>query len=103
MKSSGEIRFDLQSALAQAQKLDGVTERIERKVTRPMDGTAQELNAVWKGENANLFVKKELDLRRQITQTAQDLRGIARDIRATARRMYDAEMEALRIAQKRDS
>ena len=39
----------------------------------------------------------------QLRQTVRGLRDVASDIRRVAKRTYDAEMEALRIAQSRHS
>lgn len=99
MKTSGEIRFDYENALTQASRLEELANNIQRRVVRPMDSTAQDLHAAWTGTSANDFIRKEQDLRGQVAQTEQDLRDIASDIRTIARRLYNAEMDALRVAQ----
>ena len=75
MKTSGEIRFDFQNAMQQARKLDELADSIERRVVGKLQG--------------------------QIRQTARSLRSTAEDIRRIARRIYEAEMRALEIAQSR--
>jgi len=99
LKTSGEIIFDRDTALAQADKLERLADEIRRRTVRPMENDGQNLHAVWTGSSATAFLRKQQDLRRQIKQTEQELRDIAADIRATARRVYGAEMEAVRIAQ----
>jgi hypothetical protein len=46
-------------------------------------------------------LQKYSELKRQILDSADELNSIADDIRRTAQIVYNAEMEALRIAQTR--
>lgn len=101
MKSSYQISVDFQNAQDQARKLEDAASRLERNVLRQMDTAEQGIHSAWKGQSATLFLSKEERLSGDIRRTASDLRGIASDIRRIARRIYDAEMEALRIAQSR--
>ena len=103
MKSSSEIRFDFQNAMQQAQKLDELANDIDRRVANKMDETAQNVHAAWKGDSATLYIGKTQELRQQVQQTAKTLRDTAEDIRRIARRIYEAEMRALEIAQSRNS
>lgn len=103
MSNIGEIRFNYRLALAQATQLEGLAERAERLSKQKMEPTMQSLSAAWKGENATAFLKKEEQLQRQILVSASEIRGIASDIRTIARSVYNAEMEALRIARCRRS
>lgn len=103
MKSSSEIRVDFQNAMQQAQKLDELANDIDRRVANKLDETAQSVHAAWKGDSATLYIGKTQELRRQVQQTARTLRDTAEDIRRIARRIYEAEMRALEIAQSRNS
>ena len=103
MRSSGEIRFNYRLALSQASQLERLAERAERLSKQKMEPSMQSLSAAWKGESATAFLKKEEQLKRQILVSASEIRGIATDIRTIARRVYNAEMEALRIARSRRS
>jgi|GluameStandDraft_1065615.scaffolds.fasta_scaffold32403_3 uncharacterized protein YukE len=103
MKTAHQIDVDLQTALAQARHLESIADSITHRVVKPMDGTAQTLQTAWKGASAAQFIRKETALSSQVSATAQQMREIAADIRAAARRIYNAEMEACRIAQTRRS
>ena len=103
MKSSSEIRFDFQNAMEQARRLDDLANNIDRRVGNKLEETAQSVNAAWKGDSAVRYISKTRELRRQLRQTSNDLRDTAEDIRRIARRIYEAEMRALRIAQSRKS
>ena len=103
MKSRYQIQFDYQNAISQASKLDHLADRIERQVVRRMEDVAQDLHAAWKSESASQYIQKEQALSDRIRDTARELRDTGEDIRRVAKRMYDAEMHALRIAQERKS
>lgn len=101
MKSSNEIRFDFQNAMEQAKKLDALAESIDRRAANKVEETAQSVHAAWKGDSAARYIGKTRQLSQQLHQTANTLRDTAEDIRSVARRIYEAEMRALRIAQSR--
>lgn len=103
MSTRSEIRFNFRQALAQADELDGVADRLEKLSGKTMEGSMQTLASAWKGQNATAFLRKEDILKGDIKKTASEIHGIADDIRRIARRIYDAEMEALRIASERGS
>lgn len=103
MSSRSEIRFNFRQALNQADKLDDVADRLERLSGRTLENSMQTLSAAWKGENAAAFLNKEDILKGDIKKTAANIHDIADDIRRIAKRVYNAEMEALRIASERRS
>lgn len=102
MSSRSEIRFNFNQALAQASELDSVADHLEQ-LDRKTENSMQTLSAAWKGQNATAFLKKEDRLKSEVRKTAAEIHNIADDIRRIARRIYEAEMEALRIAQQRNS
>lgn len=102
MASRESIEFDFKKAKEQAEKLDEVAERLNRLSNKSFSATMQQLSSVWKGENATLYLDKGDSLQEKMNATARELQNIASDIRAVARRMYEAEMNALRIAQERE-
>ena len=103
MSSRSEIRFNFRQALAQASELDGVADRLERLADKTMEGSMQTLSGAWKGQNATAFLRKEDTLKKEIRKTPTEIHNVADDIRRIAKRIYDAEMEALRIATERKS
>lgn len=103
MKTKYQIQFDYHNAIEQAKKLEDLAARIESQVVNRMNDVAGDLHAAWKSESANRYIGKEQALAEQIKTTARELRDTAMDIRRIAKRMYEAEMLALRIAQDRNS
>lgn len=102
MASRASIEFDFHKAQAQADKLDTVADQLARLSDHKFGSTMQHLSSNWKGENASLYLAKGRRLQEQMDGTARELHSIASEIRAVARRIYNAEMRALRIAQRRD-
>ncbi|MDO5415632.1 MAG: WXG100 family type VII secretion target [Lachnospiraceae bacterium] len=103
MSTRSEIRFNFRQALAQADELDGVAERLERLSGKTMESSMQTLASAWKGQNATAFLRKEDILKGDVKKTAMEIHDIADDIRRIARRIYNAEMAALQIASRRES
>lgn len=103
MKTSSQIRFDFQNALSQAQKLEKLANQINRSIAADIEQNAQRLHSAWTGDSANRYIQKEAQLAAQTRQSAEELLRIASDIRRIARQVYNAEMQALQIAQQRSS
>lgn len=102
MASRESIEFDFRKAEAQADKLDTVADQLTRLSDNKFGSAMQHLSSNWKGENASLYLDKGGRLQEQMDGTAKELHSIAADIRTIAKRIYEAEMRALRIAEHRE-
>lgn len=102
MASKASIEFDFHKATAQADRLDAVANQLNMLSDHKFGATMQHLSSNWKGENASMYLTKGGKLQEQMDATSRELHSIASDIRAVARRMYEAEMRALRIAEHRE-
>lgn len=101
MSSRASIEFDFKKACQQAGRLEELAGELQNLSNNRFGGTMQNLAASWKGENATAYLRKGTQLQSEIISTSRDLQNAASGIRAIARRIYDAEMEALRIAEMR--
>jgi WXG100 family type VII secretion target len=101
MATRTSIEFDYKNALAQADKVDGIADSLNAIVSRRLQETLQNLSVSWKGDNANAYIKKGSKLKGNVNNTAGELHSIAEDIRVIAKRIYDAEMAALAVAEER--
>ena len=99
--SKAEIYFNFEKAKKQATELENVANRISRLASSDLNRTMQTISVNWKGDNASAYLKKGNKLEQEILDTAKALRRTASDIRQIAKNMYDAEMRALEIAQRR--
>lgn len=101
MATRESIEFDFQQAMAQADKIDDLAAALNTLSNNKFQGTLQNINTNWKGERASEYLTKGSRLQLKMNGTADDLSGIASDIRTIARRIYEAEMAALAIAEER--
>lgn len=96
-KSRIEIWYDLAKARDQANKLVEAAKAIRKEKER-FEGCKAEVSGVWEGDNAIRFSRKMELIANDLTRTAQQLELTAEVIRDNAKRIYDAEMEAKRLA-----
>jgi len=101
MKTSAQIKMNYQEAIRQAKELDTLAGKVRSTANQKVEQSMQVLASGWKGSNASEFLRKYGELKQQILDSADELNSIADDIRRTAQIVYNAEMEALRIAQTR--
>lgn len=101
MATRASIEMDFGQAMKQAEKIDGIAERLSRLSSDRFGTTLQNMTAGWKGENASAYYGKGTALQSKMNASVSDLRNSAEAIRRAARRIYDAEMAALDIANSR--
>lgn len=101
MATKAQIEMNFKQAIAQADKLDEQANNLKRLARNKLNGTLQTIAGNWKGMNAEQYLKKGQTLEDSIASTASELADVAGQIRTIARRMYEAEMAALTIAQNR--
>lgn len=97
--SFANIEINFQQAQAQAQKLEDVADSMKRLADQQMTGTIQEMSACWKGETAAAYFGKMEKVKQEVEATAETLYAAANSIRTQAKRIYDAEMQAIALAQ----
>lgn len=101
MASKATIVFNFNQAKQQADKLDALADNLSNMSSTEFSAIMQTVSANWKGENATAYLAKGSTLQERMNETAKSLRGIASEIRTVARRIYNAEMAALALAEKR--
>lgn len=103
MTSEFQIQMDFSHAKQKAQDLDNIANNLSRISGTELPNMLEGLNREWKGENANKYLQKGYTLKESMDKTVQKLRSAANTIRTIAQNTYNAEMEALRIAQEREA
>lgn len=96
------IMFNFKRALQQADELDEIANSLSRLSRADFESTMQNISVNWKGESARQYLAKGDRLQGNMNATANSLHDIAADIRRVARRIYNAEMRALAIAEARN-
>ena len=101
MATRGTIEINFRQAMNQANKIDAIANDLSTLSKSKFGGSLQNLAGAWKGENASLYLSKGSTLQSKMNTTASSLHTAASDIRTAAKRLYDAEMTALSIAESR--
>ncbi len=102
MSTQYEIVMNFKAAVAQANKLEDIAERLIRVSDNDYNNTLQNISSAWKGENAQAFISKSSLLIEKMDNTAESLRSAADTVRQIAINIYEAEMAALTVARERE-
>lgn len=97
--SLSTIEINFQAAQMQAKKLEDIADDMKRLANQQLANTIQEMSTCWKGEAAASYFSKADKVKQDIAATAKKLYTIADSIREEAKRIYDAEMKAVALAQ----
>ncbi len=92
--------MDLARARAQADKLDEAAKSIRTECNR-FKSCRSDVRQSWEGDNATRFISKMGIVEEDLEKIAQQLQKTAHVIRKNAKNIYEAEMEAKRIAETR--
>lgn len=103
MASRYQISMDFDQAKKKADELERIAEELGRLSGTEFADTLNNLGTNWKGDNAQAYIQKGFSLKAKMEQTVGALRASASTIRAVAKNIYDAEMEAIRIAEEREA
>lgn len=95
------IEMDFAKAKQQAADLERLAQQMEQLSGQQFHGTMQELSMHWKGENATAYLQKGEKLQDDMKATAVKIRAAAVQIRRVAQKIYEAEMYARQLAEKR--
>ena len=98
IKSSAQIMMDFNKARNQASKLERAAASIRREKNR-FSECRSDVAASWTGDNAARFTNKMGMVSEDLEKIARNLDKTAATIRKNAKTIYDAEMEAKRIAE----
>lgn len=101
MRSRSEIIMDYNRVMGLADQLDSLAGKLKQEVDGTVRGTLDSLRVAWQGENSELFMSRSYDFISNAASSADSLQSFAYSIRSNAQRVYNAEMEALRIAEER--
>lgn len=103
MSSLSEIYFNYNKAIQQAERLDTIARRLKQAADGDMEGILNDVYRVWKSDSAPQYIQKGQKVKTDIVTASKKLNQIASAIRTIARQVRDAELEARRIANERNS
>lgn len=103
MASEYTIAFNYNKAIKQADELLDIASDIRKVANDKLETSIQTVDKNWDGENSKKFISKSKKLKEKVTDSADDIQAIAASIKKMAKQIYDAEMEAIRIAKEREA
>lgn len=95
------IEMDFRQAKRQAERLENLASQLENLAEKQFGESMQNLAMNWRGENASAYLQKGRRLEDNMKRTASELRKTAHQIRTVAKKIYEAEMLAKQLAEKR--
>lgn len=101
--SEASIAFDFQVAKRQAEEIDAIADKLSNLSSKNFENTMLTLSNNWKGSSADSYLNKCTSLQTVMNTTTSNMHTVAANIRAVAQKIYDAEMENLRIAREREA
>ena len=97
-----EIMLNYTQAVHYANDLNEKAQSLRTLANQKYAGTLQDISANWTGENAQKYLAKGNSLKDKIINSAKELDEVAESIRRSAKRVRDADMQALQAEQQRD-
>lgn len=103
MASEFTIAFNYEKAIKQADELLDIAKDVRKVAKDKMEPSIQTIDKNWDGDSSKKFVTKSNQLKEKVVDSADDIQKIAGAIKEMAKKIYDAEMEAIRVAKERES
>lgn len=101
MKSEHQLYMDFQRADQAVEELRRIAQETRAVADEQLADALHGVDASWDGENSQSFLQKGQSVQRSINGLADDVDKIAKAIETIATRIYNTEMEAIRIAKER--
>ena len=97
-----EINFNYRKALQQAAQLETIARKVRSASQNELQGILQQVHGAWQSDSAPAYLQKGRKVQGDINTISGNLNNIASTIRRVAQIIYEAELEAWRIAHERD-
>ena len=99
---SSAIELNYEKAINYANELAGIADLLKNDVSQSINEAKTITSSSWDGQNSIKYVNKVSLVNAKNKASAIELETLASTIRAAAQRVYEAEMEALRIEKERE-
>ena len=92
------IELNFRNARKQAEVLERLAQRLKTISEREYEEDVETVCQCWKGENAEILVKKMRDFQKTLSKSARDLDRAGKTVCKIAKTSYDADRTAEAIA-----
>lgn len=96
-----EIKFNYSKAMGQAAELKSIAKSLKTVGDTKLEDCFGKVSKNWTGTNSEDYVKKGRKVQTKVQQSSGNITAAADTIEKMAKRIYDAEMAALRAARHR--
>lgn len=100
-KTLESIQMDFNRMIRKANDLEQIAERLGHLAEGSVAETLQTIDRAWSGEASREYLGKGNALKDKLKENASQAKKIAESMRTTARATYNAEKEAILLAQQK--
>lgn len=94
------IRMNYAKAIYQANRLEDLARQLRNIAQLNLDSTLNNVNRVWSGEAASVFLSKGVKAKEDMLKTANSIDNTAKAIRRAAEVVRAADIRAMEIARR---
>ncbi|WP_167955882.1 WXG100 family type VII secretion target [Anaerosporobacter faecicola] len=101
--SEASIAMDFAKACKQSEQIHEIANQLSTLSTKQFDETMRLLSSNWEGDSSKQYLNKCVDLQEAMKMSADNIHDVATTIYNVAKRIYEAELRNLQIAQQRNN
>lgn len=94
------IKFNYTKAMNDANQLDEYANLLSRIADNDIESLINSLNSVWKGDGATLLINKCINQQVQLKDYVKKLKDASSSLRLVAKRIREAEEQAIAAQEK---
>lgn len=95
------INFDFNKARQQANEIENISDDLSCLISNEYNATIQGISTSWKGDSADIYMRKAYDMQRKLNETANQLKQTSESMRMIIRAVEIAEEKVIQLASER--
>lgn len=103
MKNNHQISMNYNRVISLTAELDRLAEELSKEINENTNNNISQLLSCWEGDNSSEFVRRVSEMQENSQGTVASIKKITAGIRSNAKMVYDAEMEAIRLINTKES
>lgn len=103
MKNGHQISMNYNRVISLTAELDRLSDELGKEISDKTNNNISLLLSGWEGDNSSEFMRKISDMQENSMETVSSIKKITDGIRSNAKMVYDAEMEAIRLINTKES
>ena len=99
--SEASIKMDFKLACKQSEEIHDIADQLSTLSTKKFDGMMRMLSSNWEGDSSKQYLNKCINLQDFMNTSAVNIHNVATTIYDIAKKIYEAELRNLEIAQQK--